>query len=539
MRNRRFSFGPKRFGAKLPGIVALVLCLGAGAAHGQRVTASVSADSVTVGQRFFLTLLVDHAATERPVFPDEAAAEIDTTTGHVRLGDLEILARAAYVTRPLDDRFVRDSLVYEVATFALDTAFVPPVPVHFTADADTLTAASEPFFVPVISLVPADAQDIRDLAPPAEFPRPMWPWALLGAVALMLAALAVYYRRARAPEAPPPVTAAPAPPASPYQEAVERLRRLESLDPATGKPYYVELSETLRTYLSRRLGVSAMEETTSELVYELKRYAERGQVTEAVVDEVHAVLELADFVKFADARPPAPRGRKALARARTAVQTVETRWATPPERMMGTEGTGASPDAPPAGGDALPSRPSAAPGPPPKRRFRPAVVAGGVVGAATAFYGGLVNLPPLALAFVYALVVRRLTPPSRRPLADTLAIQAGLYTWLLVGYVLAPELVAAPWLASVFMLAVVLGLAWLMIRPGWLPALALGLVHAFALAVEAPGLLEAVWGSPAHRALAVDVVLRLAALVTMALGVRAVRAERDASDALPSRTSGA
>ncbi|WP_456426116.1 hypothetical protein [Rhodocaloribacter sp.] len=521
----------------MPGIVALVLCLGAGAAHGQRVTASVSADSVTVGQRFFLTLLVDHAATERPVFPDEAAAEIDTTTGHVRLGDLEILARAAYATRPLDDRFVRDSLVYEVATFALDTAFVPPVPVHFTADADTLTAASEPFFVPVISLVPADAQDIRDLAPPAEFPRPMWPWALLGAVALILAALAVYYRRTRAPEAPPPVTAAPAPPASPYQEAVERLRRLESLDPATGKPFYVELSETLRTYLSRRLGVSAMEETTSELVYELKRYAERGQVTEAVVDEVHAVLELADFVKFADARPPAPRGREALARARTAVQTVETRWATPPERMTGAseppEGT------PPAGGDALPSRSGASPEPPPKRRFRPAVVAGGVVGAATAFYGGLVNLPPLALAFVYALVVRRLTPPSRRPLADTLAIQAGLYTWLLVGYVLAPELVAEPWLASASMLAVVLGLAWLMIRPGLPSALALGLVHALALAADAPGLLEAAWGSPAHRALAVDVVLRLAALVTMALGVRAVRSNRDAPAAPHTQAFGA
>ena len=532
MRNRRFSFGPKRFGAKLPGIVALALCLSAGAAHGQRVTASVSADSVTVGQRFFLTLLVDHAPAERPVFPDEAPVEIDTTTGRVRLGDLEILARAAYATRPLDGG-IRDSLVYEVATFALDTAFVPPIPVHFTADADTLTAASEPFFVPVISLVPADAQDIRDLAPLAEFPRPMWPWALLGAVALILAALAVYHHRTRAPEEePPPVTSAPPPPASPYREAVERLRRLETLDPEEAKPYYVELSETLRTYLSRRLGVSAMEETTSELVYELKRFAERGQVAESVVEEVRAVLTLADFVKFADARPPAPRGREALARARTAVQTVETRWATPPERMMGTDGTdGTSPP----GGDALPSRPDVAPESPPKRRFRPVTLALAVIGVATAVYGGLANLPPLALAFVYALAARRLAPRSRRPLADTLAIQAGLYTWLLVGYVLAPELVAEPWLASVSMLAVVLGLAWLMIRPGLTPALALGLVHALALAADAPGLLEAAWGSPAHRALAVDAVLRLAALVTMALGVRAVRAERDASEALLSR----
>ncbi|WP_457652508.1 hypothetical protein [Rhodocaloribacter sp.] len=511
-----------------------MLCLSAGAAHGQRVTASVSADSVTVGQRFFLTLLVDHAPTERPVFPDEAPAEIDTTTGHVRLGDLEILARAAYATRPLDGG-VRDSLVYEVATFALDTAFVPPIPVHFTADADTLTAASEPFFVPVISLVPADAQDIRDLAPLAEFPRPMWAWALLGAVALILAALAVYYRRTRAPEEPPPVTSAPAPPASPYREAVERLRRLETRDPEEAKPYYVELSETLRTYLSRRLGVSAMEETTTELVHDLKRYAERGQVAESVVEEVHAVLSLADFVKFADARPPAPRGREALARARTAVQTVETQWATPPERMMGTDGA----DGGLPGGDALPSRPDAAPSPEssPKRRFRPVPLALAVVGVATAVYGGLANLPPLALAFVYALAARRLVPRSRRPLADTLAIQAGLYTWLLAGYVLAPELVAEPWLASAFVLAVVLGLAWLMIRPGWPPALALGLVHALALAMDAPGLLEAAWGSPAHRALTVDAVLRLAALVTMALGVRAVRAEGDASDALPSQAS--
>ena len=307
------------------------------------------------------------------------------------------------------------------------------------------------------------------------------------------------------------------------------MQRLETRDPAEAKPYYVELSETLRTYLSRRLGVSAMEETTGEIIRDLRRYVDRERVTDTVVTEVHAVLVLADFVKFADYRPPVTEGREALARARAAVQTVETRWMKPPEPTTDEETAG-------VGGDALPSPPEAFSGAPSKRRLSPGVVVPGLIGLVAAWYGGLANLPPIALAFAFAMAARRWLPRARRPLADTLGIQAGLYAWLLVGYVLAPELVASPWLASALMLAVVLGLAWLVMRPGWPPALWLGLVHVLVLAMDAPGLLEAPWGSPEHRALAVDVVLRLAALVTMALGVRAVR---EAPEGSQGRTGGA
>ena len=72
------------------------------------------------------------AATE-PVFP--------AATDSLRFGDLEVLAEQRR------DRFDRggarvDSVVYEVTTFALDSAFVPPIPVHLSADADTFTGCT-------------------------------------------------------------------------------------------------------------------------------------------------------------------------------------------------------------------------------------------------------------------------------------------------------------------------------------------------------------------------------------------------------------
>jgi len=225
-----------------------------------------------------------------------------------------------------------DSLTYEVTTFALDTAFVPPIPVLFTSAVDTFIAASIPIYIPVISLVPPDAENIQPLAPIVAFERVLWPWFLLAATLILVIVMVVrYYVRKRKEEEIQLDTSEPPPPTiSPFDEAMERLRPLEKVDlyarPAV-KPYYVELSDTLRYYLSRRVDVPAMENTTRELLTDIKK---RSVLSDHEVRNIREILELSDFVKFADLQPDPERGRGALSEAHDTLRSIERTLYRPP-----------------------------------------------------------------------------------------------------------------------------------------------------------------------------------------------------------------
>lgn len=296
--------------------------LHASPAQAQSVRLHVSADSVSVGERFTVSLVATHRFSSTPLFP---AAD----GGSEVFGDLDVIRRADPQHRDLDtdEPGMRvDSVAYEVTTFALDTARVPALPVRFAAEGDTTTAATNPKLIPVRSTVPPDAQGLRDLAPLATFPGPLWPWLLLILAGLViLGGLAYYWRQRRSSDDASERDAAPAPPPTPpIEEARQRLQKLrqtnlESLDDPT--PFYVELADLLRTYLARRLSVPALERTTAELLSALRRHP---QVPDQAIAAVQSALEQADLVKFADARPNPPDHRAALDAAETALDRVES-----------------------------------------------------------------------------------------------------------------------------------------------------------------------------------------------------------------------
>ena len=293
------------------------------AAHAQQVRAYVSADSVRVGDRFSLTVVAEHAFVEDPIFPEsQAGAEF--------FGDLEVLAIQQAGSRLASDGVAGsriDSLVYEVATFALDTAYVPSIPVFFVVDADTSFYASYPIEIPVISLVPEDAAGIRDLAPIADFPVNPWPW-ILGILALLGVIAGLYYLWKRRRESlPQTVIQAPVPKISPIEEAIKRLRTLEKeadlQDLKQIKPFYVELTEILRVYMSRRLRINAMESTSHELIHDLNRLAGGKRITPETVHLSKRVLHVADLVKFADIQPAPEVGHQAFRETRKILDEVE------------------------------------------------------------------------------------------------------------------------------------------------------------------------------------------------------------------------
>jgi hypothetical protein len=334
-------------GVPCPLFSALVLVMGtvlgappaaAQSAQAQvRVRAHVSADSVQVGERFTVSLTAVHNFQTDVLFPSPDA-------GPVLFGDLDVIRRSPVQSRYLgaDQPGTRiDSVAYTVATFAVDTARVPPLPVRVVANTDTLRAASARRSVPVISVVGPDAQGLRDLAPLVAFPQPVWPWVLLLLVALTAAGGAAYWwwLRQQADDETSPVPE-PDPTVSPYEQAMTRLDALQNRelsDSSAVKHYFVELSTILRMYLSRRLDVSAMEHTTPEVVDALRMHP---ALSDAVIERIRGLLEQADQVKFADVRPAPTISRKAHTAVRSVIGSVEATQRPPEAERTATEPAG-------------------------------------------------------------------------------------------------------------------------------------------------------------------------------------------------------
>ena len=281
------------------------------------VGVSMSVDSITVGERFLVSLKAVHDYVAPPTFPEPNTMG---TPGVLPLGDLEVL-RVHARGHIVQNGTRADSIVYEVTTFALDSARVGPVPVLFAAGEDTIAVRTEVTWLPVIALVPEDAEGPKDLAPLVDFPRARWPYVVTGIVLLLVLLTMVYLLRRRKRAEDPPAFAPP--PIPPDREAFDRLRALTQVDLTNEEevePFYDELSGLLRTYVARRLHVHALEMTTSEMTHEMRN---RDVPDEETTSRLRNVLVACDYVKFADARPAAKQGGMLIATSETIIHAVE------------------------------------------------------------------------------------------------------------------------------------------------------------------------------------------------------------------------
>lgn len=201
----------------------------------------------------------------------------------------------------------RKELTQDVIIQAFDSGLYTLPPVLYIQDsfvAQSNTPALKVLPVPVDSMT-----TIHDFAPIEKPARhffdflPDWMtdfglWILL-AIIVISAALFIYMRYIRKGKMPlmPKKKVIP-----PYEFAIMRLQHLRNLnlcERGEEKEYYTQLTDILRTYLDARFGINAMEMTSSQI----RQALNQNEETKLPKKHMEAVLETADFVKFAKVRP--------------------------------------------------------------------------------------------------------------------------------------------------------------------------------------------------------------------------------------------
>ena len=123
------------------------------------------------------------------------------------------------------------------------------------------------------------------------------PWAV-GVIALIALALVVWWIRQPSTVIRQPDEITVSHRLTPVEEALAALAELKKMnlgEPAAVKKYYSGLTDTLRVFLNRQLGLVTMEKTSEELIISLSNQnMERENFS-----RLTAALRMGDFVKFA------------------------------------------------------------------------------------------------------------------------------------------------------------------------------------------------------------------------------------------------
>lgn len=210
-------------------------------------------------------------------------------------------------------------LTYHVFLQAFDPAEVITLPpFRYVVDGDTVSSEALSLKVYPVDLSPelGDPEDVENLTiHPSErafaissrwydwIPN-WWYWVLIGLI-VACAGTALYYLYKKNGKR----IFYPAKPLSPYEEAVGKMRSLADkhlIQQGQPKLFYTELIDILRNYLSRRFGINAMEMTSKQILQRVRQNKE----IHLTASQMEQVLQLADFVKFAAARPDPSEGER-------------------------------------------------------------------------------------------------------------------------------------------------------------------------------------------------------------------------------------
>ena len=288
-------------------MATVVLVATALGAWGGNVTFKAKLDSATLlmGKTTVLHLEITQDKGAHGFFPGEQA---DTLSAMV-----EIAGRPQADTTDLGNDRIQINRDLIIQSFDSGMWIIKPIPYVVNGD----TAYSNQLTLKVLPVDVSQMKDIHDIKPVEDVPfnlldwLPDYWWAWLIGLLLIgggIWAYHKYYKKGINPLKPSKKRLPP------YEEAMINLQNLKAAQlwqRGQEKEYFTGLTDILRVYIDRRFDINAVEMTSSQIIDTLKKNDE----TKAVNEQLEMILEVADIVKFANARPLADDNEVAYQRA--------------------------------------------------------------------------------------------------------------------------------------------------------------------------------------------------------------------------------
>jgi hypothetical protein len=251
----------------------------------------------TVGEQILFEVIVKHTLDIEVVLPSAG----------IEYGGLELLNYTVpdpeEVQDPVLGTVIEERAVYTVAAYDTGSYTIPPAEVRFRSEnSENQTILTNDVAVSIVSILPADANDILDIKEPIILVRNLFFLLLLGILIGLILGILIYRRFRKKKEKDAPLNWEKEPDLSPHEEAIDALKRLKGsalLSQGNVKEYYTKLSDIERLYLQRRYVKPILMMTTSETKQSL---AGEEMPTDGM-NMIDSLLGECDLVKFARFRP--------------------------------------------------------------------------------------------------------------------------------------------------------------------------------------------------------------------------------------------
>ena len=255
------------------------------------VSAGVDKARATIGDKINYKITVDFPEDIEVFFPETKDKVGGLTVKDFAVSDIE---RA-------DGRITRE-LSYVLETYKASSYIIPAFDIRYKEklkpEAEVEVAKTPEIFVEVVTVLDADASDVRGIKPPVSLDKRYLKLYIIIAIVigvLILVAVVlhyIYHRKQRETESVPE-------PLSAHQIAyndLESLRAMDLVSKGQIKEYYYRLSNIVRHYIENRFKLMAPDRTTEEFLVEM---TVTGKLTGVHKELVGNFLEHCDMVKFA------------------------------------------------------------------------------------------------------------------------------------------------------------------------------------------------------------------------------------------------
>ncbi len=292
-----------------------------------KVSSSIERDSIWLGDQIKMILVAEYPVGTSLTFPQ---LKDSLANG------IEVLSKSAKDSSQLGSGLLQMRQSYTITAF--DSGPHPIAPFLFVSKSgmtpDTLRSNTLTVFVkvPNVDLKKGFADIKKPYGAPVTF-KEIAPWILgiiLAASILFLVIYAINRRRKniplfqvpQKPKLPPHVIAL---------SELDKLKEEQLWQHDKVKDYYTRLTDIIRVYLEDRYEVSAMEQTTQEILFQFK--GEASQIKGKLYTGLQKTLETSDLVKFAKYTPLADENHYVLVQAYNLVEETKPEPVVPAKKQ--------------------------------------------------------------------------------------------------------------------------------------------------------------------------------------------------------------